>query len=270
MSASSYSQQAGERVEVPEDGEVAADPEIDTQPEEYLSECNEQEPQDFLIRSNFVPIPNMTDEEREIRRRRHQESIRYRTEHYGYFEGFGHPSMNETTPAQNAETTTFMGHRVRVNRQIIPALRCVEAEIERSCAHVPYQPERVTGLRTRNTYHTGEVSNHVYGIAIDIDSHRNTCCRCVARWRDHPLCQIEVDSIFERMAMPECWVHAFERYGFYWLGWDQLQDTMHFEFLGDPDRILREGSMTFGQPSEVGPANGTVQPGLGDRAEDEP
>ena len=25
-----------------------------------------------------------------------------------------------------------------------------------------------------------------------------------------------------------------------WLGHDALQDTMHFEFLGDPDRILTE------------------------------
>ena len=41
------------------------------------------------------------------------------------------------------------------------------------------------------------------------------------------------------MAMPECWVHAFERFGFYWLGHDVLQDTMHFEFLGDPDRIVK-------------------------------
>jgi hypothetical protein len=41
------------------------------------------------------------------------------------------------------------------------------------------------------------------------------------------------------MAMPECWVHAFERYGFYWLGHDVLRDTMHFEFLGDPDRIVK-------------------------------
>jgi hypothetical protein len=41
------------------------------------------------------------------------------------------------------------------------------------------------------------------------------------------------------MAMPECWVHAFERYGFYWLGHDVLRDTMHYEFLGDPDHILR-------------------------------
>ncbi len=79
----------------------------------------------------------------------------------------------------------------------------------------------------------------VYGIAIDVDPNKNTCCMCVAQWGDHPLCQTPVDSIYERMAMPACWVHVFERFGFYWLGRDRLQDTMHFEFLGDPEHILK-------------------------------
>jgi hypothetical protein len=39
------------------------------------------------------------------------------------------------------------------------------------------------------------------------------------------------------MAMPACWVSAFEQYGFYWLGHDELKDTMHFEFLGDPNKV---------------------------------
>jgi len=61
----------------------------------------------------------------------------------------------------------------------------------------------------------------------------------VAQLGDHPLCKRSVESIYERMKMPSCWVHVFERFGFYWLGHDRLQDTMHFEFLGDPDRILK-------------------------------
>jgi hypothetical protein len=45
-------------------------------------------------------------------------------------------------------------------------------------------------------------------------------------------------TIWERMSMPKCWVDAFEKYGFYWLGHDKLMDTMHFEFLADPDQIM--------------------------------
>ncbi|QUS47068.1 hypothetical protein F1331_25700 [Salmonella enterica subsp. enterica serovar Dessau] len=35
--------------------------------------------------------------------------------------------------------------------------------------------------------------------------------------------------------------------GFYWLGHDVLQDTMHFEFLGDPDKVIEPASS--GAPS---------------------
>jgi hypothetical protein len=61
----------------------------------------------------------------------------------------------------------------------------------------------------------------------------------VKPWNEAPACKRPAKTEYDRMAMPECWVHAFERYGFYWLGHDVLRDTMHFEFLGDPDKIRR-------------------------------
>lgn len=200
--------------------------------------CNEQEPQDFLIRGNFNLRGRMDREERLARVAIHERAVRYRTEQYGYFPGFGRPEWNAHPPSHYAVRTKVFGRHVRLHQRILPAVRCAEAEIERACAHVPYTPRALSGIRDRNTYHNNEVSNHVYGIALDIDPHLNTCCGCVAKWQAHPLCKRQVSSIFERMAMPECWVHAFEKYGFYWLGHDTLQDTMHFEFLGDPDRIL--------------------------------
>lgn len=201
--------------------------------------CNEQTPQDFLVRGNWQVRGRMPAEEAAARRAIHQRAIRYRTENYGFFAGFGRREWNAHTPMQNSAFTTFAGLRVRLNQRIIPAVACAEAEIARSCTATPYHPVRLSGIRDRNTYHNGEISNHTYGIALDIDPNRNTCCGCVAPWNEHPLCQRRVDSIYERMVMPECWVHAFEKYGFYWLGNDQLQDTMHFEFLGDPARIAR-------------------------------
>jgi len=80
------------------------------------------------------------------------------------------------------------------------------------------------------------VSNHLFGIAIDIDPDRNPCCGCVEPWPSHPACKAAKKDPYEMSELPRCWVQAFERYGFYWLGRDQLHDTMHFEFLGDPDR----------------------------------
>lgn len=200
--------------------------------------CNEQEPQEFLIRGNWQTTRRMTNEEVRERRAVHQRAVRYRTETYGYFSGFGMAEWNRATPMQSARGARLFGLPVRLHERILPAARCAEQEIARSCRD-EYQPRRLSGIRDRNTYHNGEVSNHVYGIAIDLDPTLNTCCNCVKEWRLHPLCQSRPRSIFDRMAMPECWVRSFEKYGFYWLGHDALMDTMHFEFLGDPDHVLR-------------------------------
>lgn len=200
--------------------------------------CNEQAPQDFLVRGNWQTKRAMERDEIRARREVHAHAVRYRTEQYGFFDGFGRSEWNPHPPLHYARGIRVFGRPVRLHERIIPAVRCAERAIALSCASTPYQPARLSGIRDRNTYHNGEVSNHVYGIALDIDPALNSCCGCVAPWPDHPLCRLETDDIFQRMAMPECWVRQFQRFGFYWLGDDRLMDTMHFEFLGDPERIL--------------------------------
>lgn len=201
------------------------------------SACNEQKPQDFLIRGNFLHTPGGN-----------QRAIQYRTDTYGWFKGFGHPGPDAQPPSTYVVTTTFMGLPVRMHKKVVPALACVEEEIKRSCADHPYTAHALAGIRFKNTYRGGEVTNHIYGIAIDIDPSINTCCGCVPPWNDAPRCHRPAKSEYDRMEMPECWVHAFERYGFYWLGHDVLQDTMHFEFLGDPEKILRSSDATASKP----------------------
>ncbi len=191
--------------------------------------CNEQSPQDFLVRRNFL-----RGGQEALKR-----AIQYRTDTYGYFKGFGHAGADAQAPSAYVVATTFMSLPVKMHRKVVPALQCVEDEIKRACAEHPYTPQALAGIRYRNTYRGGEVTNHIFGIAIDVDPARNTCCGCVKPWSDVPACTRPSKTEYDRMAMPECWVHAFERYGFYWLGHDVLRDTMHFEFLGDPDRIVK-------------------------------
>lgn len=207
---------------------------------EPVVECNEQQPQDFLVRGNFAGRGRFTPQQLRQRHDNAEHAIRYRTEQYGRFAPFGRADWNASAPSVFATTVRFFGLRTRVNQKIAPAIKCAEREIVRACAGSPYVPERLSGLRDHNTYRGGEVSNHVFGIAMDIDPMKNTCCGCVPPWNDAPLCHQEGLTTYQRMAMPECWVHSFEKYGFYWLGHDQLMDTMHFEFLGDPDRIVRQ------------------------------
>ena len=212
--------------------------------------CREQAAQSFLIRGNW--FPHTTDAEKlKDARKLFEDSLKYRTEHYGYFEGFGSPKLNAHPPKFYAKSLTFMGMSVQVNEKIIPALKCVEAALKASPAGNEYKPRAMGGIRFKNTYRGMEISNHVYGIAVDIEPDRNSCCGCVAPWPDHPLCKAKNKTVWERMAMPKSWVDTFERFGFYWLGHDVLQDTMHFEFLGDPDKITEPAGPGGGGASAV-------------------
>lgn len=208
-----------------------------TPQQESAPSCREQPAQDFLLRRGQIAKIGAPAAEVRLIEAARKRSIDYRTREYGRFPGFGSRADNPHPPSYYAERTTFMGLPLVLHRKVVPALACVEAALVRECASHPYRPRQVSGIRLQNTYKDYEVSNHVYGIALDIDSHLNPCCGCVGSWNQAPACRKKVDSPFERMAMPKCWVDVFERFGFYWLGHDELEDTMHFEFLGDPARI---------------------------------
>jgi hypothetical protein len=196
------------------------------------STCHPQRAQRFLVRGSYI-IGGM------LFPRAHQRSLRYRIEQYGAVDGFGSAEWNDTPAAEAAQPTSFMGLPLSMHRRVVPALSCVEREIRKKCEKHDYRPAAVTGFRDHNTYRGGEVTNHLFGIALDIDPEKNPCCHCVEPWNQHPLCSKKVRSPYERAAMPRCYIDAFERHGFYWLGHDELEDTMHFEFLGKPEKPAR-------------------------------
>ena len=205
--------------------------------------CNEQPAQEFLVNAHFNGRPLTTTEALSEWKKSVARSIRYRTEEYGYFSGFGNPAWSAKPLHLQLRNTKFFGLTVRLHERIIPALKCVEEALVRECATSPYQPRALAGIRDHNTYLDGDVTNHAYGIAIDIDPLRNPCCGCIKPWSESARCRGK-KSEFERMDMPACWVPVFERFGFYWLGHDALQDTMHFEFLGDPAKIAKTSAPT--------------------------
>ena len=221
--------------------EAIAPPAAPTAPVEPPSLCNEQTPQPFLINAHFDSFNATGGTAREWKQVL-DKAVRYRTEHYGYVEGFGNEAWNASTPSDHARAVTFFGVSVSVHRRIAPALSCVETAIRARCAGHPYQPYVLSGLRKRNTYLNGEASNHVYGIALDVDPTRNPCCGCIGEWRESERCRNEKTK-FQRMDMPQCWVTEFERFGFYWLGHAKIEDTMHFEFLADPSQIVHQADL---------------------------
>ncbi len=198
-------------------------------PSEVTPGCREQAPQPFLIRGNYRPSNGEPGD--------NARSIRYRAKTYGDVPGL--TTGLAALPAElDMHSEVVFGHAARLHRKIMPALRCVEREIARTCKE-PYRVESLAGWRGHNTFHQGEISNHMFGIALDIDPEKNPCCHCVEPWNTHPRCADRRASAYEHAALPRCWIDTFERFGFYWLGHDELEDTMHFEFLGDPDLFPR-------------------------------
>lgn len=193
--------------------------------------CRVQKPQRFLMRSHYVKH-NMIDP------RAHAVAVRYRSERYGSIAGIGATELNPVRVSSQVVRTTFFGLPIVMHEKVAPVLGCVEKRIAEQCKSPAsrYVPRAIGGLRMENTIRQGEISNHLFGIAIDIDPNRNPCCHCVKKWQENKKCSVPSSSPYDRADLPRCWVSAFERYGFYWLGLDSLEDTMHFEFLGDPDQ----------------------------------
>lgn len=198
--------------------------------------CVQQHPQRFLVRENYLFHPGVAETETARRSGYRSRAVQYRVQEYGSIPGIADGVRGTRPVTESIVATRFMGHSLRVHKRIVKPLGCVENAIRRGCTRSPYEPKAVGGFRDYNSYRGDEVSNHAFGIAIDLDPDRNPCCHCVAPWPDNPRCKIQARTPFDRMAMPRCWVQTFERFGFYWLGHDQLEDTMHFEFLGNPDR----------------------------------
>ncbi|WP_437730967.1 M15 family metallopeptidase [Sorangium sp. So ce1335] len=194
--------------------------------------CRLQSPQKFLKRRTFVQKGMLNP-------KKHAKAVRYLVEHYGHVETDETRRYNAESARSQATTVQFMGLPLSIHEKIAPALHCVEKRIRKTCSSKShrYTPRAVGGFRTANSYRGAEISNHLFGIAVDIDPDRNPCCGCVDPWPTSPLCQEKNRSAYERSALTRCWIKAFERYGFDWLGHDDLEDTMHFEFLGNPDRI---------------------------------
>jgi hypothetical protein len=188
--------------------------------------CKREKAKSFLIRKNYLKNGGLP------------KALRFRAERYGWVEGAGLEDFAEHSALSQAVDTRFMGLPIRVHKKVAPKLRCVERTIKKSCngKGKRYVPKAIGGFRESNTYRKGEVSNHMFGIAIDIDPDRNPCCGCVDPWPNHRYCQAGKKSVYEKTELTRCWIEAFENHGFYWLGHDSLEDTMHFEYLGDPDR----------------------------------
>lgn len=191
-----------------------------------------QKPQTFLERRSFM-------HGRSLDMKKHAIAMRYLVERYGNIDDENTTRWNPQSAHASAKTVTFQGMPISMHAKVAPALAAVDKRINKQCTgKARYTARAIGGFRSHNTYRGVEFSNHLLGIAIDIDPDRNPCCGCVDPWPSNPICK-NAGPVFKRTTLTKCWITSFERFGFDWLGHDRLEDTMHFEFLGDPDRITR-------------------------------
>src|SRR5688572_21775334 len=78
--------------------------------------CKEQGVQSFLVRGNWFPKTNDPDKVKAARKQL-EDAIKYRTEKYGYFEGFGSKNGNPHPPKHYAKAVSFMGMSAQVHEK---------------------------------------------------------------------------------------------------------------------------------------------------------
>ncbi len=224
---------SSKKAKVSKDSKKSAKAKRKKKKKRFRGVCRLQRAKSFLKRGRFVV-------KGQLKPARHRKALKWRIKRYGRLNGVPFEKLNPKSAFSHAKQTRFMGLSILVHEKIAPALTCVEKRIKKTCNAKSrrYSAKAIGGFRQENSIRGGEVSNHLFGIAVDIDPARNPCCGCVAPWPDHPSCKKETKKVIDKAGLTQCWVNAFERYGFYWLGRDALEDTMHFEFLGDPDRII--------------------------------
>ena len=168
----------------------------------------------------------------------------FRARNYGKVEGEPETyRYNKESVKVSLINTKFLNHDIKIHKKILKPLRCVEQRILKNCHN--YRPKNISSYRDKKSYKR-VISNHRFGIALDFDplgdhSHNegNPCCgpSCKESWRNHPICNghdPSQNSPYNVSIVSECWVKAFEAYGFHWLINFRMHDTMHFEYLGDP------------------------------------
>lgn len=178
-----------------------------------------------------------------------EELHKFRSSNYGRVPGEPETYPYNVNPVTKyLKETTFLNLKVKLHERIIPALKCVEEEILKSCQvdGNAYIPKIVSGFRTNASYKR-VISNHQFGMAIDFDPLNdhgkfdgNPCCgpSCESKWRTHPICNNHDTSHSDPYNVAKvnpCWVKSFEKYGFHWLINFRMHDTMHFEYLADPN-----------------------------------
>ncbi|MFW6294004.1 MAG: M15 family metallopeptidase [Spirochaetota bacterium] len=152
---------------------------------------------------------------------------------------------DRSTSWQRQKTTFFLGMKTMVHRDLLEDLAAVEEAIMAAARNDAALRAFIAGLRTVEGYNfrrvdgTASLSNHSYGVAVDLLPASYGGRQVYWRWaRDGGVDWLGL-SLRERYSIPQPIVDAFERYGFVWGGKWSFFDTIHFEYR--PEILILNG-----------------------------
>lgn len=143
------------------------------------------------------------------------------------------------------KTTFFLGLKTMVHREILEDLAAVEERILEAAEADPAVAAFIRSLATVEGYNyrrvdgTESLSNHAYGIAVDLIPQSYRGRQVYWRWAENAGVDWYELPQDDRFQIPSAVVEAFERHGFVWGGKWHFFDTMHFEYR--PEILILNG-----------------------------
>ncbi len=199
----------------------------------------------YPYRDGPLVVPDLSDREEQRLRTVLARMNEQPPQRHGAFPGTLYGVRTAGQAREKMVTVTLMGHRIRVHPMIREPLRRVQEEIDVLLRDDPEVQAfnldllRVEGFLWRSIAGTQTVSNHGYGIAVDLVP--RSYFRRNAYWRWSEQAGIEEwwnIPVERRWTVPRVIVEAFERHGFVWGGRWLFFDAIHFEYR--PELFLLE------------------------------
>jgi hypothetical protein len=176
-----------------------------------------------------------------LRQRGSNESRRERRDSHKAFLGILYGGLVRTEIEPLVERIDFLGSRVSVHRDIVGALRRVEAEIRKWNGARDFIASlgSIGGYNWREIAGTQRMSYHSWGLAVDIQPRRLGGKAIYWQWERDRNENWMLIPLENRWNPPDPVIRAFEKEGFIWGGNWPFYDNMHFEYRPELHEFTR-------------------------------
>lgn len=127
--------------------------------------------------------------------------------------GSSNPVTASACDESSMSSVNFLGSRVTVQENLIPSLERIDSAWKRKGGQQFYRVTSVGGYACRKIANSGKMSNHSYGIAIDINPVQNPHTK-------DGVCHTNMPAEFVRLFTSEGWGWG--------CNWNSSKDAMHY------------------------------------------